>query len=221
LDDVGDEACSRLTGFLSRNERQHADRFHSALDRHRYCIRRGTLRELLAQYLACFPHDAPIMQSPLGKPYVEGRDLMFNLSHSRGIALYAFARGRNVGCDVEWRNSRFVTQETADLVLSRTEMATWQDLPEPRMTNAFFDYWTCKEAYLKALGVGLAFSPCTITVSLTGAPYFVSLPYDNVSQWSLTRVHPRLDYTAVVAIRGPAPHVQVREFGSKCAALAT
>src|SRR5262245_50510174 len=93
LDDVDDDACARLSALLSHREQRHADRFHRAMDRRRYCIRRGTLRELLATYLSCAPSDVPIAHSALGKPYVEGSALTFNLSHSRGMALYAFSRG--------------------------------------------------------------------------------------------------------------------------------
>jgi 4'-phosphopantetheinyl transferase len=214
LDDVDEDTCSRLSSFLAPTERQHADRFHRAMDRRRYCVRRGTLRELLALYLGCFAHDVPILHSPLGKPYVEGCDIKFNLSHSRGMALYAFGYGREIGCDVEWRDSRFATQETANLVLSRTEMAVWQELPEPSLTNAFFDYWTCKEAYVKALGIGLAVPPSDITVSLEGSPQFVALPRDDGSQWSLAPVHLRKDYAAVIAMRGSAPPIRIRQFGS-------
>jgi 4'-phosphopantetheinyl transferase len=219
LDDVEDESCVRLTGSLSRNERQHAERFHRALDRRRYCIRRGILRELLAHYLACAPREVPIAHTEFGKPYVEGTDVTFNLSHSRGMALYAFARGRAIGCDVEWRISRFATQRTAELVLSQAEMAAWRALPERQLANAFFDYWTCKEAYVKALGVGLAVPPQEITVSLIGQPRLIALPQDNAADWSLVPIDLHTGYSAVVATRGPAPVVHLREFEpAECAA---
>jgi 4'-phosphopantetheinyl transferase len=199
--DVDDEAAARLTGVLSRDELEQAQRFHHAIDRRRYCVRRGVLRELLVQYLACGPRDVPIAYTRFGKPYVADSDVTFNLSHSRGIALYAFARGRDIGCDVEWQNPRFATGRTAELVLSPAELEAWRLLPERQRTKAFVDYWTCKEAYVKAVGVGFALAPVDITVSLIGTRHFVSLPQDNAAEWSLVPIPPQFGYAAVAAIR--------------------
>jgi 4'-phosphopantetheinyl transferase len=212
--DVDDEVCARFAGLLSRSERQHAARFHSAVHRRRYWVRRGILRELLAQYLDCPPREIPIAYTKFGKPYVPGSDVTFNLSHSNGTALYAFARHCELGCDIECRISRFATQKTAELILSTAELEAWQGLPERDRMNAFFDYWTCKEAYLKAVGVGFAVAPRDITVSLAGTPRFVALPMDNGVQWSLARAHMHPGYTAMLAMRGSAPNVPVREFAS-------
>ena len=93
--DVDDEACASLTALLSLGEHRHAERYHFAIDRRRYCVRRGILRGLLAHHLGCAPRDVAITQNAFGKPYVEGSDVRFNLSHSRGMALYAFARTRD------------------------------------------------------------------------------------------------------------------------------
>jgi 4'-phosphopantetheinyl transferase len=208
--DVDDEACARLTARLSRGEHQHAQRFHSAIHRRRYCVRRGILRELLAHHLGCAPHDVPITHTNFGKPYIEGSDVTFNLSHSRGMALYAFARGPEIGCDVEWQDSRFATRRTAELVLSPAESAAWRVLPEGERTKAFFDYWTCKEAYIKALGVGFALPPHEITVSRGRTPRFMALPdHDDPAEWSLARIYLGAGYAAALAVRGPAPIIHL------------
>lgn len=214
--DVNEEACTRLTALLSCGERQHAQQFHRAIDRRRYCVRRGILREVLAHYLSCGPRDVPIAHTEFGKPYVEDSDVTFSLSHSRGLALYAFARGRQIGCDIEWQDRRFAKQRTADLVLSKVEMEAWQALPDRQRTNAFFHYWTCKEAYLKAVGIGLGLPPRDITVSLTGTRRFVALPGANAAGWSLASVDAQLGYAAAVAICGPVPIVHLNEFGTSC-----
>ena len=208
--DVDDETCARLTSLLSPDEQRHAARFHFAIDRSRYCIRRGILRELIAQRLGRGPREIAIALNAFGKPYVEGSDVRFSLSHSRGMALYASARGAEIGCDVEWRDPRFANSETAESILSRVEIETWQALPERQRTQAFFDYWTCKEAYLKARGVGFALPARDITVSLVGPPRFVALPDDDPGEWSLTRMDPAPGYAGMLAVRGAVPIVQLR-----------
>jgi 4'-phosphopantetheinyl transferase len=208
--DVDDEACERLTALLSKNEHQHAQRFHSAIHRRRYIVRRGILRELLADHLVCGPKHVPITHTTFGKPYIEGSDLTFNLSHSHGMALYAFARGPEIGCDVEWQAPRFATRETAELVLSPAEIAAWRLLPDGERTAAFFDYWTCKEAYIKALGVGFALPPHEITVLRGRTPRFIALPEDDdPAEWSLARIELEAGYAAAFAMRGPPPIIHL------------
>jgi 4'-phosphopantetheinyl transferase len=203
--DVDEESCTRFASLLSDDERLRAGRFHSPIDRRRYSVRRGALRELLARHLGCEPSDVSITENAFGKPRVEGADVRFSLSHSHGLALYAFARGLEIGCDIEWQDPRFATSKTAELCLSGLELESLRSLPESRRIQAFFHYWTCKEAYLKARGVGLAFPPQAITVSGGGAPCFIALPDDEPAEWSLTHLELPTGYAGALALRGPAP----------------
>jgi 4'-phosphopantetheinyl transferase len=94
--------------------------------------------------------------------------------------------------------------------LSPAEIAAWRLLPEGERTDAFFDYWTCKEAYIKALGVGFALPPHEITVSRAGPPRFVALPeQDNPAGWSLARIDLGPGYAAALAVRGPDPTIHL------------
>ena len=205
--DVDDESCARFAALLSSDEQRHAERFRFAIDRRRYAVRRGVLRDLLARRLACDPRDVAIRHNAFGKPYVEGSDVTFNVSHSQGMALYAFARGPELGCDVEWQDSRVPIGETAEMVLSPMEIDTLRSLPETQRTRAFFNYWTAKEAYLKARGVGFSLPPHEIAVSLDGSPCFVALPDDDPSDWSLTYLDLAPCYVGALVVRGPAPMI--------------
>lgn len=93
-----------------------------------------------------------------GKPYLVRRsDLDFSLSHSGGLALIAAARGRRVGADVERVRARTDVLAIARGSLSARERRTIESLgTHEARREAFFRCWTRKEAYLKALGVGLA-----------------------------------------------------------------
>jgi 4'-phosphopantetheinyl transferase len=203
--DVDEESCAHFASLLSADERLRAGRFRSPIDRRRFSVRRGALRELLARRLGCEPSNVSITQNAFGKPRVEGADVKFSLSHSHGMALYAFARGPEIGCDIEWQDARFATSKTAELCLSGLELESLRSLPERRRIQAFFKYWTCKEAYLKARGVGLAFPPQAITVSGGGAPCFIALPDDEPAEWSLAHLELPTGYVGALAVRGPVP----------------
>jgi len=207
--DVDEASYARFAALLSDDERRRAELFHSPLDCRRYCVRRGSLRELLARHLDCGPRDVSITNNAFGKPRVEGADVRFSLSHSRGMALYAFARGQEIGCDIEWRDRRFATSKTAEVFLSTPEIETLRSLPERQWVQAFFDYWTGKEAYLKARGVGFALPPGAITIARGGQPRFVAVPDEDPAEWSLTRLDLPAGYAGALAVRGPAPIVCV------------
>jgi len=121
------------------------------------------------------------------------------------MALYAFARGPEIGCDVEWPDPCFATRETGDVFLSRQEIESLSSLPEKQRVQAFFHYWTRKEAYLKARGVGFALPPQAITVSSGGPPRFIELPDDDPAEWSLADLELPCGHVGALAVRGPAP----------------
>lgn len=91
--------------LLSQEETARAQRFRSEQDRDRYIVQHGLLRSLLAGYLGCRPRQVDIRSSPHGKPCLAGKDgegsLQFNLSHSDGVAAYAFIIGKSIGVDIE------------------------------------------------------------------------------------------------------------------------
>ena len=127
----------------------------------------GVLRSLLSRYTGRDARTLRFTVSPYGKPELEGEvGLRFNLSHSRGCAVYVVARNRRVGVDIEWIDPAVDALGIAGRYFSPAECAAIRsNAPELRM-KAFYAYWTCKEAYVKARGVGLSCDLRTFTVSL-------------------------------------------------------
>ncbi len=146
-------------GWLNPEEQARAARFYFEEDRRRYIAARGRLRELLGDYLGASPGAIEFGYSESGKPHVSypATDLKFNVSHSRQIGLFAFARGRDVGVDVEL-GARLGDDLTAltRRVFSARERVRWLLRPEAERRAAFLDVWTRKEALLKASGRGIA-----------------------------------------------------------------
>lgn len=219
-------ACYEI---LQPDERQRADRFHFARDREHFVIARGVLRQILGGYLGSAPEQIRFTYNQYGKPALadgegeregEGeRDdlLSFNVSHSKGIALYAVAGGRRVGLDIEHVREDFDSLTLAERFFSPAEVATLRRLPTEQQIGAFFNCWTRKEAYIKALGEGLSHPLESFSVSLTpGEPAALLSTDDNpqeASEWSLVELSPGEGYVAALACEGHRPpHVRCRQW---------
>lgn len=109
-----------------------------------------------------------------GKPMLADADaaaaVRFNLSHSDDVALFGWTRGRDIGVDIErWR----VLHDEAALVrrfFSSVENAAYEALPAERRSEGFFNGWTRKEAYVKAVGRGIGLPLDSFDVSLDSGP---------------------------------------------------
>ena len=159
---------AELEALLSPDERARAASFRSPLDADRFVIRRGLLRTLLSFYLPAKPADIRFVDGCCGKPLLDpGRHapcLSFNLARAGDMVLYAVTGGRAVGVDVEFVEPLPDLEGLTTSVLTRREAAVIRTLPEDQRLVAFFKDWTRKEAYLKALGDGLARPPDQVDV---------------------------------------------------------
>ena len=142
---------------LSREERERAGRLRFPADRTRFAAARTVLRSLAGAYLGIDPRDVAFAKGPHGKPMLadRGTSLRFSVAHAGDIALFAFARAREVGVDLE----PLADLPELDLLLARfcapDERAAFARLdPGPRLA-AFYRTWTRIEARGKARGTGL------------------------------------------------------------------
>ena len=160
----------RLELILSADEQARAARFRFAGDRNRFIAGRGLLRELLALYLNASPPSLEFDYTAYGKPFLSDAQhswLRFNVSHCGSTAVFAIAREREVGVDIE-RVSMNITaaiERTAALVLSEPERHILQATERDHLPQAFLYYWTRKEAYIKADGRGCSLPLQEIDVS--------------------------------------------------------
>lgn len=194
-------------GLLSSDELQRAARFRFDKDRSEFMVSRGTLRRLLGCYLQVPPKELRFAYSAYGRPGLAGDApstmLDFNVSHSGGVALLAFARDRKIGIDVEKVRRDFGTSEIAERFFSTAERAALRDLPQQQRHEAFFRCWTRKEAFIKALGEGLSHPLDQFDVSLapgTPAALLATRPDPKeVGRWTLWNIQTPGDYAAALA----------------------
>jgi 4'-phosphopantetheinyl transferase len=198
--DAADLDVGKFHNTLNVEERERAARFRFERDGRRYILRHGKLRELLSDYLNCAPSRLCFTYNPFGKPSVAGGDVHFNLSHSHGMALFVFARGIEVGCDIERRDPRFVCEQIPERFFSALEVQTLRSLPASAQTQAFFNCWTRKEAYIKARGCGLSQPLDSFDVSLV--PDGPALLLRGCNGWSVWSCEPAPGYQAAIVAEG-------------------
>jgi 4'-phosphopantetheinyl transferase len=166
-------AGDALFRILSRDERRRAEGFVFERDRSRFIRTRGALRIILGGYLAMHADRIRFRYDLYGKPRLdvgtEGDRLGFNVSHSRGMALVAVARRRCVGIDIEYVDKHRPYLDIAATCFSPLEMKNLHRLPESLRLTAFFNCWTRKEAYIKAIGKGFSYPLQEFTVPITSA----------------------------------------------------
>lgn len=195
---------------LAPAERERALRFRSQKDCDRFTAARGLLRTLLGHYLQRQPAQIEFCYNAHGKPALADNGgtapLQFNLSHSSEFALFAFARARRLGVDIEYIRPHIVEEDIAGHFFSPTEVKALRALPERLRQKAFFACWTRKEAYIKARGEGLSLPLHEFDVSL--APnkparlLKVNNSPDEAARWSLHELLSGPDYVAALAVEG-------------------
>jgi len=161
------QAYSRnLANLLSPAERLRAGEFRAEEHRQKFEISRGVLRLLLGRYLATEPRSVEFQYGVHGKPSVKTSvGLHFNVSHSGEIAIYAIGQ-TEVGIDIEQIRPLADMMNIARRFFSAAEADELAGLSGDSRIRAFYSCWARKEAYIKALGVGLSASLQSFRVSL-------------------------------------------------------
>ena len=145
---------AQLLKTLDQHELRRASQFRFIQDRTQFVCARGLLRHILSLYVHKDPALIELCHTAFGKPEIRERSgtereyVRFNYSHSDGLAVYAIARDRRVGIDVE-RVQDIPAESIAGHFFCRSEIAALRSLPENQQTEAFFQCWTRKRLISK------------------------------------------------------------------------
>jgi 4'-phosphopantetheinyl transferase len=217
--DNADDAARHLLAALDPSERARGDRFRFARDRDRFLVGRAVLRGLLARYTGVAAAHIALIEGPRGKPVLAaGIDatLHFNVSHAGGLALLAVTRLGALGVDVEVVAPLPDLLDVADRFFAPAERATLRALPDSDRLDAFFRCWTRKEAYIKAIGEGLACPLDGFVVTMrAGEPArFIEIGDEaHATAWWLEDLRPAAGYAGALAIRAQRPVVRCWRWG--------
>lgn len=146
-------------GCLSEDERLRMVRFVRPADRDRYVITRALVRSILARYYSVEPSSLVFQGDAHGRPHVlrpsGDHKIVFNVSHADGIAALGVATGTRLGLDVEPVPQADVVDEV-ERYFAPEERELMSVSPLAMRRRRFAELWTLKEAYVKALGVGMS-----------------------------------------------------------------
>lgn len=207
--DVPPGQLAALGELLAPGERARAARFLLPGLAAHFTVAHARLRQLLSPLLGIAPAGIEFATGAHGKPRLAGAaagaDIHFNLSHSGSFGLVGWARHHEIGVDIEaWRPMR----DEAALVrrfFSAAEIAAYEALPPAQRSEGFFNCWTRKEAYVKAVGRGLTLPLDSFDVSLDTGPgarlLRPSAQADDARCWSLAAPQgpPRASLAVVLA----------------------
>lgn len=208
--DLPEESARQLCGFLSQSEIERADRFHFKKDRLLFIAARAAMRQILERYLNIAPRSLIFVEGAKGKPElpyaIDSRNVKFNLSHSCELALLAIAENLCVGIDLEFVDHTFASEEIASRFFAPDEVSTLLALAPDRRAEAFFDCWTRKEAYIKALGEGLSVPLESFSVAFgigaSAALLRVDASLDDASRWRMYDITVHPEYKAALVVEG-------------------
>ena len=179
--------------MLAPEERERYERYAFEQDRRLFLTARVLLRTALSQYRPASPAAWRFVTDDYGKPRIESppqdADLRFSLTHTAGLAVCAVAWERAVGVDAERVTRSLDWRPIAESHFARQEVLHLQALPEAEQRRAFFQYWTLKEAFLKAYGKGLLVPLDAFWLELDAEPapriHFTSRLPEPPNRWQL------------------------------------
>jgi 4'-phosphopantetheinyl transferase len=222
-DEIGDERLhAAYRELLDPAERAQEPRFYFARDRRRYLVTRALVRTVLSQYIAVAPQDWTFSTNAYGRPHAvnapaQEAELSFNISHTHSLIVLGVTRRRALGVDVENVRDRQASIEIADRYFAPPEIEILNAAPRHEQQYRFFEYWTFKESYIKARGMGLSlpldqFSfhyPGDRTVGIAIDPALA----DDAARWQFWQFQPAPEYLVAICaerLGAGTPRLSVR-----------
>lgn len=215
LEGAADE-LQDLYRLLSEDEIRRAARYRFDRHRNRFIAGRGRIRQILAAEGNCSPRDIVFELNPYGKPAIEKPEplsnVCFNASSSDTLGAIAIANGIALGLDIE--KIKPANHRDYDMIakneFSSDEHAWYERHGYPERLRVFFELWTCKEAYLKALGIGLSGKLDSFSINLDeNEPRIdrTDLEPGSSTSFSLRRLDIHAEFAACLAL--PATAVSI------------
>ncbi len=194
--------------LMNEDERQRHQRFVFAKDRHTHLVTRALVRTVLSRYAPVEPDRWQFEVNAYGRPEIAEPQarygLKFNLSHTAGLVACVVAIDRQVGVDVECIDKQRATLTIAKSVFAAPELADLRSVSKAQHLERFYAYWTLKEAYIKARGMGLAIPLDKFHFELEASqPRIVIQPSlgDDADSWQLAQRRPSPKHRLALAIR--------------------
>lgn len=207
-----------LRALLSEDELERARRFRFETHAHRFVAGRGILRSLIGAYVQQAPADLRFRYDA-GKPSLATQPptpLHFNLAHADGLVAYALSHASPIGIDIERVAPLPDATDIAASYFAPGEISRLASAPDT--ADAFYRCWTRKEAFVKALGEGLAHPLDRFEVTLDAGEPARLLAVDDdpaeAARWTLHHLDPADGFVGAVAVRGLVADIVCRTWGT-------
>ena len=209
-EDVTDsDQLQEYQSLLSSDEQERYRRFHFDRDRHHYLVAHALLRKALSAYVDVDPSAWQFSQNKHGRPEISGPDieplLRFNLTHTNGLVACVVTLESDCGIDVERLSARGNLMGIAEKMFAASEQQDLMNLDGQAFLDRFFTYWTLREAYCKALGVGIAWSKSNYGFVEKGSERwgicFDALSNEESDHWQFALTRPTSEHLLAVAVR--------------------
>lgn len=211
-------ARERYEALLDAEEKDRMRRFRFERDRDLFLLSHALLRLTLSRYATQDPRDWSFVRNAWGRPELPTGAaqpaLRFNLSHTHGLAACAVTRESEIGVDVEGISRGDAGEDIADHYFAPSEVAALQALAPGLRPDRFIEYWTLKEAYIKAHGEGLSLPLADFAFSGLDegrlAIRFEPRLADDPARWRFILLRPTLAHRAAVAVACATGAMRVR-----------
>ena len=204
--DAGSAVTAAARALLSPRERARADRFVYDHHRRRYTVAQAHLRRVLGDLTGNHPANICFNFGEHGKPFLADGPV-FNQSHSAERVMIGVAAEGRLGIDIEKRRTVRLMSEIAGKNFTSDESEFFHRTPSPNRQRVFFELWTCKEAFLKALGVGLTAPLRSFSVDPSRNPRSALVQAnahgERTSDWHVGNIPCSSGATAAIAIDRP------------------
>ena len=205
-------ALPRYLAALTEEERGRHARMRPDPRGDEFLVGRALARKALARHVPA----AVFTAGAHGRLEAAANGVSFNLSHAEGLVVCAVADSV-VGVDVEKVDESRTEPAIWENYFAPPEVAALAALPEAQRCERFFRYWTLKEAYIKARGLGLSLPVREFWFELpAGAPIRIAFApslADDPGRWQFAQQPLGPDHLLAVALMAEDPIALVVEHG--------
>jgi 4'-phosphopantetheinyl transferase len=205
----------QLEKILSPDEIEKAYKFKFETDRNNYIVGRAFLRNILNKYLEIDASKINFSYAEKGKPFIKDSIVKFNLAHSKSYVVYAFTLEKEVGIDLEYLKEMPDAREIAKGFFSKDETHELDKVSEKNLELAFFNCWTRKEAFIKAVGEGLSYPLADFTVTLIPGDepeiIWIKKNPEEINDWSMINIEVKENYISSLAIKSKGVRIIYKE----------
>ena len=207
VDEIKDTGLlDKYRSVISEDEKRKVNRYVFEKDKHSCLVTRALLRFVLSAFTGCDPERFEFIENKYGKPDLKPglvtMPVKFNLSHSSNVTACALALGSEIGMDIE-DYRRKIDLGLADRFFSKPESEYLRSCSDKDRQEVFFDFWTLKESYIKARGMGLSIGldKFGFEIDREMCIHFDESLNDSPDEWKFFGFSPVENYKAAISIQ--------------------